>query len=251
MKLLKHVLAPTPRYLMRLNFIQEILDNYLENIQSFLEVGPGLGDTSEYLLNAHPDSKGDLIEFSELATEQLRERFSKSNRIQILSEDITKIKQNKEYDLVLAFEVLEHIKEDSLLIQEISSILKANGKFIMSVPAFMNKWELGDDWAGHYRRYEKEEVLDKIRSAGLRVDLIWNYGFPLSNILYPVRQLYYRRNKQQANKEEASKISGIHRPTKNMNPKTMHNLIRPMLALQKHYRNSNLGDGWILLATKI
>ena len=59
------------------------------------------------------------------------------------------------FDLVVALDVLEHIEDDHLAIQEISRVLKNQGTFICFVPAFPFLWTEQDSILKHWRRYTK------------------------------------------------------------------------------------------------
>ena len=248
------VLAPVPRYLMRLECIQRLLQGGPHDVKHFLEIGPGLGDVSAYLLQRYPDSKGQIVEFSDAAAIHLRQRFSASERISVLTHDLLQDSRAASFDLILAFEVLEHIEHDLLALERIHQALRPGGFFLMSVPAFMSKWEAGDDWAGHFRRYEKDELGAKLHNCGLDICALWSYGFPITTLLYPLRQAYYHRQLKHAqpqDKTEASKQSGIARPlhAPSWSP-WLARAMQPLFLLQHLARNSGLGDGWIVMAQK-
>ncbi|MEW6606347.1 MAG: class I SAM-dependent methyltransferase [bacterium] len=57
------------------------------------------------------------------------------------------------FDLVLAFDVLEHIEDDKLAINEIYRTLKPGGFFILTVPAFNFLYSSHDRALKHFRRY--------------------------------------------------------------------------------------------------
>ena len=248
------VLAPAPRYLMRLSCIARILDLCPRNTRNFLEIGPGLGDVTAHLLERYPEACGQLIEFSEMAAQQLARRFSRVERLDISSQEFSTYRPTIQHDLILAFEVLEHIEDDLSALRHIEAALRPGGFFIMSVPAFMKKWEIGDDWAGHYRRYEKKEIQEKLSSLGFEIQTLWGYGFPVFTIFYPFRQFFYRANQKSAkigSKQAASQQSGINRPllVPGWAP-WLARLMAPLFLMQHVARHTDLGDGWIVLARK-
>ncbi len=67
-----------------------------------------------------------------------------------------------QYDIVLAMDVLEHIKEPKNAIQAIERSLKSGGHFIITVPAYMFLWGIQDEVAHHYRRYTKSGLLKEV-----------------------------------------------------------------------------------------
>ena len=59
------------------------------------------------------------------------------------------------YDLIGAFDVIEHIDDDRAGIASIATKLKPGGKFIMTVPAHPWMWSAHDVVNHHKRRYSK------------------------------------------------------------------------------------------------
>ena len=63
------------------------------------------------------------------------------------------------FDLVMALDVIEHIKNDKEAIDELSRVLKPNGHLIIMVPAYQWMWGVQDDVAHHFRRYSMGSIL--------------------------------------------------------------------------------------------
>lgn len=250
----RHVLAPAPRYLMRLERIARLLAEHPVQPGRFLEIGPGLGDVTAWLLARHPAAQAHLIEFSSDACTHLRQRFDATARVTLHAHDLLQEALPQQFDLILAFEVLEHIEDDMLALQRIHAALVDDGLFLMSVPAYMRKWQMVDEWAGHVRRYEHDELHDKLLQVGLTPLAMWGYGFPVTNLVYPLRQFHYRRGGAQAplaDRQQATQQSGIrralHAPA--LAP-WLGALMTPFFLLQHLTRHTALGDGWIVLARK-
>jgi len=62
------------------------------------------------------------------------------------------------FDVVIALDVLEHVKDDQQAVDEISRVLKPQGVFICFVPAFMFLWSEQDEILMHYRRYNRSSL---------------------------------------------------------------------------------------------
>lgn len=238
---------------MRLALIAKFVQRLPTNIRSFLEIGPGMGDLSLYLSRRFPEANGILLDFSSDCIEILRQRTANNPRLQLRTGDFMTMSHGEHHDLVIACEVFEHINDDITALRIVSKMLHPGGYFIFSAPAFMRKWQRADEYAGHYRRYERAELIEKFSASGFHIDALWSFGFPVTQLLYPARQLYYglSRRGQHLSKEDATKRSGIDRPLIGRNRAIwLANLLRPFYFLQNQVKNTDLGDGFLVLAQK-
>ena len=76
------------------------------------------------------------------------------------------------FDVVTILDVIEHIKNDSLAIKNITKSLKINGILILSTPAFTFLWSYWDKVAGHYRRYDSKTLGKLIKDSGLKIEFL-------------------------------------------------------------------------------
>ena len=76
---------------------------------------------------------------------------------------------DKHFDLVCAFELLEHIPNDLLVLKEISRVLKIKGHVLISFPVNMEYWCGVDEAVGHARRYQPETIENIFQSARLKI----------------------------------------------------------------------------------
>ncbi len=74
------------------------------------------------------------------------------------------------FDLVTAFDVVEHVENDRLVFAELTRVLKPGGHLIFSVPLHPAHWTEFDDYVGHARRYEPAALEALIASHGLIVE---------------------------------------------------------------------------------
>jgi SAM-dependent methyltransferase len=79
-----------------------------------------------------------------------------------------------EFDRVVASEVLEHIPADETAIAELARVLRPGGTMAVTVPRWLPEaicWKLSDAYhqneGGHVRIYTGEELVGKVRDAGL------------------------------------------------------------------------------------
>lgn len=247
------LVTPAPRYLMRLALIEQLVMRLPAGVRSFLEIGPGMGDTSLYLSRHFPEADGLLLDFSDDCIEILRQRTANNPHLRLMTGDLMSMPQEQHYDLIVACEVLEHIADDKAALGIVSKLLSPDGYFIFSAPAFMRKWQHVDEYAGHCRRYERAELLEKFTASGLHIETMWCFGFPITQLLFPLRELYYgmSRRGQHLSKEDATKRSGIERPLIGRTSATLlAHLLRPFYILQNCVKQTDLGDGFLVLAQK-
>ncbi len=74
--------------------------------------------------------------------------------------------KNNEFSLVLATDVIEHVKDDLLALSEINRVLNKNGIVIITVPAFQILWGRQDEVAHHKRRYLINDLKQKLIQTG-------------------------------------------------------------------------------------
>lgn len=247
-----YVLAPAPRYMMRLALVEEQLRR-LPHIENFLEIGPGLGDVSLFLADRYPGSRGDLMDLAAGSAAITGTRIGNQPRLRVLHGDFRSLAGPGQYDLVVACEVFEHIADDESAFAAVRTLLKPAGYFLFSVPAFRSHWQAGDEYAGHYRRYERAELVTQFERHGLGIELLWCYGFPLTSMLNPLTHLYYRHKlrKRRLDRAGATARSGIERDVaRQFSARSIATLLWPFFQLQHLARRRNLGDGYLILAQR-
>jgi SAM-dependent methyltransferase len=95
------------------------------------------------------------------------------------------------FDLAVSFDILEHVKDDVRAVREISRVLKDDGFFVFTVPAFRFLFSSHDRALQHFRRYNKKILRERLR-AFRRIEM----GFWMSFLFLPVAVMrLIRRNK--------------------------------------------------------
>jgi SAM-dependent methyltransferase len=87
------------------------------------------------------------------------------------------------YDLVAAFDVIEHVPDDHAALEGIARRLKPGGKFVATVPAHQWMWSAHDVVNHHQRRYSKRALSELIERSPLKLDAIGYFNsllFPLA-----------------------------------------------------------------------
>lgn len=80
------------------------------------------------------------------------------------------------FDVVIAAEVLEHIPDDQLAMNELARVVRPGGRVAVTVPRFLPEricWALSDDYheveGGHVRIYRRRSLHQRLEQAGFRV----------------------------------------------------------------------------------
>jgi SAM-dependent methyltransferase len=140
-----------------------------------LEIGCGIGTVTTYL-NEHGYTVdyGDFFPNAvgiakERATARLGEKVASERRF--LQVDATKPLPFKDYQGVFLLDVIEHLPDDMLVLENVRRMLDhAPGAFVfVTVPAFQFLWSPWDDVEKHKRRYTKKQLESLLDRAGFEV----------------------------------------------------------------------------------
>jgi SAM-dependent methyltransferase len=132
------------------------------------------------------------VEPDEAAYEVARHRVEPAGGTVIRGTDAA-VPVGSEFDLVCFFEVLEHIRDDDDALRRWTTFARPGGHVLLSVPAFARRFGPMDVQAGHYRRYDPDEIRRALVSAGLEDVRVIVYGWPLGYALEAVRNRFSRR----------------------------------------------------------
>ena len=180
------------------------LRKYCKNFRSFLEVGCGTGFVLSGVSKAFPDAK---LLGSEIFTTGLGFAAARLPSVNFIQMDARNIPYRDEFDVIGAFDVLEHIEDDLAVLSEVRSALKKNGFFLLSVPQHSWLWSPVDEYACHVRRYSASELRRKLKSVGfeiLRSTSFVSFLLP-SMLLSRLQKRYIRSDIDYSNELKLSK----------------------------------------------
>jgi 2-polyprenyl-3-methyl-5-hydroxy-6-metoxy-1,4-benzoquinol methylase len=246
--------VPAPSYLLRRDRILRLLDGMSPG--KLLVIGCGAG-TLLHELSQH----GFTCEALETSASALKVARYVNAKPAMLCHSPQLHWMNR-FDYLFAFEVLEHIQDDGAALATWHSWLKPGGEMLISVPAHVRKWNASDVWAGHVRRYERSGLITLIASSGFVTEHCETYGFPLANVISPLRAWFHTRNleeRRSGNYEERTynnDLSGILRNTESKFYPILASLPGRMLMhvayeIQNWTVGRDWGNGYLVLAKKI
>jgi SAM-dependent methyltransferase len=112
------------------------------------------------------------------------------------------------FDVVCAFEVLEHIVDDHGALHSWIDRLRPGGLLVVSVPAFQRRFARMDTKVGHVRRYDPDQLRALLTGSGLSVEALVLYGYPLGFALEWTRNRVLAREAPQTSMAERTGRSG-------------------------------------------
>lgn len=80
---------------------------------------------------------------------------------------------------IICGETLEHMQNDVAVVKHFARALAPGGYVVVSVPAHQSRWTDIDVYAGHYRRYSKEQLAQLFLDQGFTIERCYYWGFPL------------------------------------------------------------------------
>lgn len=103
--------------------------------------------------------------------------------------------QAKKYDLIVALDVMEHLEDDGQALKTLAELLTKNGRILLTVPACSFLFSPFDETLHHFRRYDKKDLKNLIRTSGLTISYL-NF---LNFFLFPA--VVFERLKQKITKK--------------------------------------------------
>lgn len=152
--------------------------------KKILDIGCGMGVMLENL-SQYGEVYGCDIESE--AIEYCSQFFGDNVKLGNFAAD--KLYNSESFDAVVSLDVLEHIQDDRSALREIQRILKPRGKLVITVPAQMKQWSYNDEVVHHYRRYEYDELKEKIREAGFHIEKLSFYNSKLYPFIIVIRKI--------------------------------------------------------------
>jgi SAM-dependent methyltransferase len=107
--------------------------------------------------------------------------------------DVGVLDAGQKFDLLCAFEVIEHIEDDAAALSAWLSRLVPGGAVLVSVPAWPQRFGTWDRLVGHCRRYTPDQLDSTLREAGCATAEHVLYGWPLGFVTESVRNLISSR----------------------------------------------------------
>lgn len=152
---------------------------------NLLDAGCGFGQYDRFILSRFKNVKVDSVDVKKDYLRDNEHYFEEEvtrGRIRFYSADLLEFETDRQFDVAICIDVLEHIEGDVQVMENISRHLKEGGYFLMHSPSHYSEEDGDEDdsFVGEHARpgYSKEEISGKLRQAGLEPEKVhYTYGF--------------------------------------------------------------------------
>jgi len=217
---------------------EKIITNYIKKLiqektlvgqdLKILNVGCGPGRSSQYL-----SVFGNVVsvEYDKYCCEFASEKTG----LEIINGSITELPfEDQSFDLVCAFDVIEHVENDLLAVTEMKRVTKKEGVIFITVPTFMSLWSHHDVINHHFRRYKLPEIERLFNTVKDGNKIYTSYfNFFLFPPIYMVRKL---SNLLKA----GSKRSGSGSDFEAFKPGILNDLLYRLMSFESKFLNKNI-----------
>jgi SAM-dependent methyltransferase len=153
-----------------------------------LEVAPGLRPRL-------PLEDTCFIDLSHAALRQLRQRGANAAHGMIGALPCA----SASFDLVCALDILEHVADDEGALSELARVAAPGATVLLSVPLHQHAWTAFDEFVGHCRRYEPDQIMALLAQHGFTIEQSAVYGMqPKSSRLLELGQWFLVHRRQRA-----------------------------------------------------
>lgn len=136
-----------------------VVSELIASTERRLEVAPGLRPRL-------PVEGTHFADISEPALRQLQGRAASVRQASITALPFA----DAEFDLVCAFDVVEHVDDEGATFGELARVCAPGGVLLLSVPLHPAQWTAFDDFVGHRRRYEPQRLVELLAGHGFLVE---------------------------------------------------------------------------------
>ncbi|OGT06713.1 MAG: hypothetical protein A2103_01100 [Gammaproteobacteria bacterium GWF2_41_13] len=155
------------------------LKKYFSHMNHFFEIGCGTG----YVLSAIEQFfPGLTLTGSDIYLKGLEFASKRLKKVELFQMDARNIPFLNEFDVIGAFDVLEHVDDDERVLSQMYQAVKQGGGVILTVPQHQCLWGSMDEISCHKRRYSKKDLINKCEKAGFTIHKITSFV----SILFPI-----------------------------------------------------------------
>lgn len=226
----------------------DVVGRYVREIEptKTIEIGAGQGAVASRLatygtyVGYEPDS---------ISWQVAEGRLTGFESARVVNAPVPENGRHAVFDLLVALEVLEHLEDDRGAMMSWSSWVRPGGSVIVSVPAHPHRFGPADIVAGHFRRYDRARLSSVLVEAGLEVEQIECYGFPLGRVTEWVRTKLAGDAANEPIEERTRRSGRLYQPGPWVGS-LVQILVWPFRLAQRCFLRTDLGVGYVAIARK-
>lgn len=148
------------------------LGRHFPSARSLLEVGCGTGFVAAGIADAVATLTLQAGDAHSSGLAFARDRVPRAHLYQL---DARSLPFEREFDVVGAFDVIEHLDDDERVLSQMWRAVRPGGGALITVPQHRWLWSAEDDAGGHKRRYSRRELVTKVERAGFSVERVTSF----------------------------------------------------------------------------
>lgn len=162
------------------------LTHYFPLTSNYLEIGCGTGFVLSAVQRAFPQIN---VVGADIFLEALEIAAARTPRATLLQIDAYHLPFENEFDVIGAFDVIEHLEQDVAVLSQLFEAVRPGGGIMLTVPQHPFLWSEVDVYSRHRRRYTRHELTKKVEQAGFEVMMATSFV----SLLVPAMFLKRRR----------------------------------------------------------
>lgn len=152
--------------------LAEVIGRSFPRASSMLDVGCGTGSVAAGLRAARPSL---TVVAGDVLLAGLRIGQQRAPAVEFVQFDIRALPYRAEFDVVGAFDVIEHVDDDRGVLKQMYEAARPGGGVVITVPQHQWLWSASDAFSHHRRRYSQRELRDKLTGAGFVVERMTSF----------------------------------------------------------------------------
>ena len=194
-------------FVARNRLIAYLAKRYVPENSKYMEIGCGTGFVLQMMRVTFP-------EWDMLATDTLLEGIAFAQKrapegMPFLQMDACAIPFRDEFEVIGAFDVLEHIPDDNAAIRQIHMALKDDGIFLASVPQHRFLWSKYDEASCHHRRYGAHDLEQSLKKASFSILVSTSFNALLMPLMLLSRYLRNAKKNEDVDMMAELKLSPL------------------------------------------
>lgn len=171
------------------NIIKSLEKVLVNNNLEILDVGSGVGTIDFCLANKGHNVVGIDISSRAISVAKKNAKLFGLD-IKFFVGNVNKFKFHSKFDLIIASEIIEHVKDDQKLLNDLSKHLTRNGIIFLSTPLYTAPlYKLGltgsfDKRVGHLRRYSLDKLKIIIKKSNLKITKVYYQDGMFRNMFF-------------------------------------------------------------------